>query len=360
MYILGDSNMKKTLTTLITILMIFALTSCSESGDILDNLVFEDVVLDGEVVAYEIVGHGKNLPKNIVLPTTFSTSAYGTKPVVKIGPSAFRSSNLKSIVIPESYIEIGEEAFINSTFLEKVTFEGNSELIKIGNNAFKLNSSLKEITIPRSVKTIGEFAFSEAISLYSVVFEENSSLETIGSNAFSITTNLKEITLPAKVKTIDTPIFFGSTKLQNIYVDSKNTHFSSVDGVLYNYDKTTLIYYPEGKKEETYNLLESVIKIENNAFYLNKNLKEIKLNNNLKIISRLAFGRIENIKTLVIPMSVNIIEKDAFKEAKDLVLFLEHLEPKEGFHNDWNSSSLITYYKPNWKYSNDKPVLINK
>lgn len=353
--------MKKAFKTLLITLMIFVLISCSDEGDTLDNLIFEDVVIEDEVVAYAIVGHGKKLPKNIILPTTFSTSVHGVKPVIKIGESAFRSSNIKSIVIPESYETIAEEAFINSTFLERITFEGNSNLTEIGNNAFKLNTSLKDIIIPQSVKKIGEFAFSEAFSLSSVIFEDNSNLEIIGSNAFSRTTNLKEITLPAKVKTIDMPILFGSSKLKNIYVDSKNTNFTSVDGVLYSYDKSKLIYYPEGKKEVSYSLLDTVEEIGSHAFYFNKHLNEIKLNTNLKTISRLSFGRIENIENLVIPISVNIIEKDAFKEANDLVLFLEHLEPEEDFHSGWNSSDLLTYYKPNWEYNNNnKPIPINR
>lgn len=348
--------MKKTLIGLFLILIMSFLISCQGSKNTIDNLVFQDVLENQEVIAYKIVGYNKDLPKRIVLPETFTTSEHGKKPVTIIATGAFRSSSLRSIVIPESYLIIEEEAFLNSIKLEKVVFKKGSKLREIGNNAFKFAADLKQIEIPKSVEKIGEFAFSEATSLTSVNFEDGSILETIGSNAFSGTKNLKQITLPANLKNIEMPIFYNSEKLQSIYVDNNNKHFKSIDGVLYDYDKTTLIAYPNGKKDATYALLDEVLVISNHAFYNNKYLKEIILNNNLQRINTLAFARTINLKTLIMPLNVVIIEKDAFKEAIDLVLYFEHLKPSSNFDYNWNSSSLTVYFKPNWDYDeNLKP-----
>lgn len=351
--------MKKILLVLFLILIMNFLISCEETGNTIDNLIFEDVVENDEVIAYKIIGYNKKLPKRITLPETFTTSEHGKKPVTIIGIGAFSSSHIKSIVIPESYLIIEEEAFLGSIKLEKVIFTGDSKLVEIGNNAFKFTTHLKKIVIPKSVKRIGEYAFSEAMSLISVIFEEDSELEIIENNAFSGTINLKEITLPARVKNIDMPIFHNAKKLENIYVDENNTYFASVNGVLYNYDKTILITYPRGKKDVNYSLLDEVLTISKYAFYNNEYLEEINLNNNLKQINTFAFARMINLKSLIIPINVIKIEKDVFKEVLDLVLYFEHLEPSSGFESGWNSSSLKVYYKPNWDFDADlmpKPV----
>ena len=347
--------MKKTLKLFLITLIIGLLVSCKETGNTIDNLIFEDVVINEEVVAYKIVGHGNKLPKNITIPKTFSTSVNGTKPVTIIGANAFRSSNVVSVTIPESITLIEEEAFLNSRKLEKITFEGLSNVTEIGNNAFRYAVNLKSINIPKSVKRIGEFAFFEAISLNKVTFEDESLLEVIGNNAFS-KTNLTEFTVPEKVKTIEMPLFYDSNKLKNIYVDPTNKNFVSVSGVLYSYDKTVLISYPNGKNDKSYILLEETLIIGNRAFYSNKHLEEVILNESLQQINDLAFARTEKLKTLVFGESLLVIKKDAFKEAKDLVLFFSFTEEKVDFHNGWNSSSLKVYYKPNWHFDNGVPT----
>ena len=47
--------------------------------------------------------------------------------------------------------------------------------------------------------------------------------------------------------------------IKNIYVDSKNIHYSSVEGVLYNKEKTELIKYPEGREDSQF-IMPSVLK----------------------------------------------------------------------------------------------------
>jgi hypothetical protein len=344
--------MKKTLTILVTIFLVSFLVSCSNSKKTIDNLIFSDVLEDEEVVAYQIIGYNKDLPRSITLPKEFTTVEHGTKPVIKIGARAFHGSSLKAVVIPPNYKVIEEAAFFDSRKLEKVIFEGNSELISIGDNAFKDTVELRSIVIPKSVKTIGNFAFSNAQSLSLITFEEGSLLETIGSNAFS-ETNIEEIMLPSKVENIGSPLFYNCKRLKNIYVQVGNINFSTVDGVLYNRYKTKLIIYPSGKKDTEYTLLEEVLEVSNHAFYNNEHLTKIVLNDNLEKIGILAFARMKKVETLIVPLSVDIIETDAFKTADNLTLYLEHLEEGSNFSKHWNSSSLVVYYKPNWNIDED-------
>lgn len=67
------------------------------------------------------------------------------KPVTRVGSRAFRDDTMiKTVVLPDSMIEIGAQAFFNCVALEKVTIEGNG-LKEIGNRAFFNCLRLKEI-----------------------------------------------------------------------------------------------------------------------------------------------------------------------------------------------------------------------
>ncbi|MBR5265796.1 MAG: leucine-rich repeat protein [Clostridia bacterium] len=75
--------------------------------------------------------------------------------------------NITSVVIPEGYVRLGDNAFNGCENLEKVTLP--STLKEIGKNCFKDCKKLKEIYIPAAVKHIGEKAFYGA-GIYSFEF----------------------------------------------------------------------------------------------------------------------------------------------------------------------------------------------
>ena len=76
------------------------------------------------------------------------------------------------ITIPASVTTIGSYSFYSCSGLTRVTFEENSQLTTIGDDAFQYCYSLTSITIPASVTTIGKWAFSSCTSLTSVTFED--------------------------------------------------------------------------------------------------------------------------------------------------------------------------------------------
>jgi hypothetical protein len=71
---------------------------------------------------------------------------------------------LHSIVIPSSVVAFGERSFSQCKSLESVTFESDSRLERIEEEAFKW-SLLKSIVIPSSVVVLGKESFSECYSL---------------------------------------------------------------------------------------------------------------------------------------------------------------------------------------------------
>lgn len=137
--------------------------------------------------------------------------------------------NLKEVVIPSTVKTINDFAFDSSELLEKVEFNTNSTLEKIGNRAFGY-TSLKEIILPASLKYIDGLAFAET-NLTEVYIPK--SVESIGRGAFYLIDSLKTITFEnnsslnqlgaqAFFSSVET-IYFGMTKEEwlNIEMDDE-------------------------------------------------------------------------------------------------------------------------------------------
>jgi hypothetical protein len=74
--------------------------------------------------------------------------------------------------------------FENATSLREVTFEEGSEIISIGDGAFRGAIALQTIQIPTSLLSIREDAFANTANLREVTFERNSEITAIHPNAF--------------------------------------------------------------------------------------------------------------------------------------------------------------------------------
>lgn len=95
------------------------------------------------------------------------------------GDDFFRNmKNLSTIILPESVKSIGS-CVINTCIKSVIIPDG---IIEIGNYAFSGCSSLSSIEIPNSVTTIGESAFSGCSSLSSTEIPQN--ITVIGESAF--------------------------------------------------------------------------------------------------------------------------------------------------------------------------------
>lgn len=115
-----------------------------------------------------------------------------------------------------------------------------------------------------AVTSIGFNAFWGCYSLASVTIP--GSVTSIGENAFFQCSTLTSITIPSSVASIGESAFLGCSSLTSIDVVSGNSVFSSVEGVLFNAGKTSLLTYPEGKSG-SYCIPDSVRSIGEEAFH---------------------------------------------------------------------------------------------
>jgi hypothetical protein len=235
--------------------------------------------------------------------------------VTTIGDYAFAGcSSLTSIIIPNSVTSIGYDAFANCTSLTSITFAEESQLTSIESSAFAGCTSLTSITIPDSVESIGYYTFEGCSSLTSITFAEESQLTSIGWYAFEGCSSLTSIIIPDSVISIGDYAFNGCSSLIEINVDEDNESYSSLDGVLFNKNKTTLLCYSQGK-EGSYTIPEGVTWIGNYAFNNCTNLTSITIPNSVINIGNDAF---EGCSSLT---SINVDEDNESLSSLDGVLF---------------------------------------
>jgi hypothetical protein len=97
--------------------------------------------------------------------------------------------------------EIDEGCFAFRKCIEKVVFEGNSRLQRLGTEAF-MGTSLREMIIPASVEIIEEGCFRKCVSLTTVEFEPKAKLREIKALAF-LGTQISEIEIPASCESLE-------------------------------------------------------------------------------------------------------------------------------------------------------------
>ena len=133
----------------------------------------------------------------------------------------------------------------------------------------------------------------------------------IGDCAFQYCRKLASATIPADVTSIGYAAFGGCDSLTGIVVNSENAAYTSIDGVLFDNAKTTLVCYPSGHGT-TYQIPEGVTTIGDAAFSNCSYLTGVEIPNSVRCIGNYAFNTCSNLTTIEIPDSVTSIGKGAF------------------------------------------------
>ena len=228
--------------------------------------------------------------------------------VTEIGRSAFEGcKSLAEIVIPDSVTEIGRyNTFSGCTSLAKVKLSNNLTIIEA--ETFSGCTSLAEIVIPDSVTEIrgmcysgydGNYyggAFSGCTSLAEITIPD--SVTAIGGSAFSNCISLESITIGSGVERLDNEWIASCRRLESITVSPENKTYSSVDGVLFNKDKSELSAYPIGNKRSSYTIPDGVEKIGKKAFYGCRYIESLTIPVNVIEIDDSAFENCYSLKNV--------------------------------------------------------------
>ena len=179
------------------------------------------------------------------------------------------------------------------------------------------DTRIKTLIIDEGVTSIGDRAFQDCRNLSNVKLPN--SLTLIYNDAFSNCTSLASVIIPDSVTSIGDDAFLGCISLKSIEISDNNKNYSSVDGVLFNKNKSVLVIYPAGKTDSVYSIPNSVTSIGNSAFSECTNLSNITITDSVISIGDFAFSNSTSLRSVTIPDSVTIIGVSAFYDCKNLI-----------------------------------------
>ncbi len=223
--------------------------------------------------------------------------------------------------------------WIKDTNIENFTYTSTETTCEI--TGVK-DETITSITIPEYVTSIVDWLFSGCSSLTS-------------------------ITIPNSVTNIGICAFMGCFSLTEIVVDENNPNYSSLDGNLYDKNKTTLLRYAGGKTAtsfvisnsvtsigygafdvcsslESITIPNSVTSIGDYAFFYCRSLTSVAIPNSVTSIGIRAFDSCSGLTSITIPDSVTSIGDRAFYGCNRLTIYCKATSKPSGWSSDWNSS----------------------
>ncbi len=213
-----------------------------------------------------------------------------------------KCNNLREINIPESVSDIKSVPVVQCPSVEKIN-------VSEKNNYYR---SVEGVLFSKDMSQLIYYPSNKKGDTYKIPDEVKEFPEDVNCGVFNYNQNLKSITINASVNLFTdyfVPLsqFDYASKLEAIYVDSKNPYLTSDNGILYSKDKTILVSYPANYSQTKYVMPDNVCEMSFNAFYGAKNLKEIQLSEKLGVstYSVQYFLGCEKLESINVPESNN-------------------------------------------------------
>ena len=256
-----------------------------------------EVQNDGTI---EITGCDESASGSLTIPSTING-----KKVTRLDPGIFWFTKITSLTIPESVTSIGREfeyrigPLFHCNSLTSINVSGNNKKYSSIDGVLFNKAKTKIMSypqgrkgtsykIPSGVKEIDSGAFAQCDSLINITIPNG--VTSIGENTFYGCSKLTSITIPEGVTSIGKDAFRYCSSLTSINVSDNNKNYISIDGILFNKDKTEIICYPNRRKGTSYKIPSGVEKIDSCAFEDCSGLTSITIPSGVKEINSCAFN----------------------------------------------------------------------
>lgn len=213
--------------------------------------------------------------------------------LTSIGRESFYNIAITELDLSGADASIGTYAFYSCNSLETVKLSG---VKTIGQNAFYNCRKLTSVELSENLTTIESGAFQSCVALKNIEIPD--SVTTIGDNSFKDCTELETVTIGKGCTSVTASAFTADFNLVKFDVSEDNENYTSVDGVLYNKEKTAVVCYPKSLSGE-YVIPDTVTSIEKAAFENCNKLTKITIGSSVETVNPYAFNQCNLLATVV-------------------------------------------------------------
>lgn len=253
------------------------------------------------------------------------------------------TGNDREITVPSEVIYIGDNAFRDNTAVEKITL--SESVMGIGNCAFYGCTSLSQIEKTDSVGAVGAYAFyktpflnnqkDEFVTVNDILIEYNgvsstvsipSNIRVIAPYTFAYDNNVTSVIVNNSVEEIGEGAFYMCSNLDSAEIPKT---VSVIGGYAF-FDTPWLEndareFLVEGKNilidcksdKSSAELPENVSIVGTGAFYMS-NIESVTFSKNTQVIGMRSFMGCDNLKEVTIPDGVLLIDTQAFFNCQSL------------------------------------------
>ena len=213
--------------------------------------------------------------------------------LTSIGYQSFYNTAITELDLSGADASIGTYAFYRCNSLETVKLSG---VKTIGQNAFDNCRKLTSVELSENLTIIESGAFESCVALKNIEIPD--SVTTIGDNSFKDCTELETVTIGKGCTSVTASAFTEDFNLVKFNVSEDNENYTSVDGVLYNKEKTAVVCYPKSLSGE-YVIPDTVTSIEKAAFENCNKLTKITIGSGVETVNPYAFNQCNLLATVV-------------------------------------------------------------